>query len=35
MKDGKPSFTGIGSTGYLAGGPSAWLAAADGILKNK
>jgi thioredoxin-related protein len=35
QKDGKPSFTGIGSTGYLAGGPSAWLAAADGILKNK
>jgi protein disulfide-isomerase len=35
MKDGKPSFTGIGSTGYLAGGLSAWLAAADGILKNK
>jgi protein disulfide-isomerase len=35
MKDGKPSYTGIGSTGYLAGGPSAWLAAADGILKNK
>lgn len=35
QKDGKPSFTGIGSTGYLAGGPSAWLAVADGILKNK
>lgn len=35
MKDAKPSFTGIGSTGYLAGGPTAWLAAADGILKNK
>ena len=35
MKEGKPSFTGIGSTGYLAGGPTAWLAAADGILKNK
>jgi len=35
QKDGKPSFTGIGSTGYVAGGPSAWLATADGILKNK
>ncbi len=33
LKDGKPSFTGLGSTGYLAGGPSVWLAAADGILK--
>ena len=35
LKEGKPSFTGIGSTGYVAGGPSAWLAVADGILKNK
>ena len=35
IKDGKPSFTGIGSTGYVAGGPSAWLAVADGILKTK
>lgn len=35
QKDGKPSFTGIGSTGYVAGGPAAWLATADGILKNK
>ena len=34
-KGGKPSFTGIGSTGYVSGGPSAWLAVADGILKNK
>jgi protein disulfide-isomerase len=31
----KPSFTGLGSTGYVAGGPSAWLAVADGIIKKK
>ncbi len=35
MKEGKPSFTGIGSTGYVAGGPAAWLAVANGILKTK
>jgi thioredoxin-related protein len=35
VKNGKPSYTGIGNTGYVAGGPSAWLAVADGILKNK
>ena len=35
QKDGKPSFTGIGNTGYVAGGPSAWLDAANGILKKK
>ena len=35
LKEGKPSFTGMGSTGYVAGGSSAWLAVADGILKNK
>jgi thioredoxin-related protein len=34
-KGGKPSFTGLGSTGYVAGGPKAWLAEADGILKTK
>ncbi len=35
QKNGKPSFTGIGSTGYVAGGPPAWLAAANDILKKK
>jgi thioredoxin-related protein len=35
IKEGKPSFTGIGSTGYVAGGPTAWLSVADGILKTK
>jgi thioredoxin-related protein len=35
QKNGKPSYTGIGNTGYVAGGPKAWLAVADGILKNK
>ena len=35
IKSGKPSFTGIGNTGYVAGGPAAWLDVANGILKNK
>lgn len=35
VKGGKPSYTGLGSTGYVAGGPKAWLAEADGILKTK
>lgn len=35
VKAGKPSYTGIGSTGYVAGGPSAWLEVANGILKTK
>jgi len=35
VKSGKPSYTGIGNTGYVAGGPKAWLAVADGILKKK
>jgi thioredoxin-related protein len=35
MKEGKPSFTGIGNTGYVAGGSKAWLAVADEILKRK
>jgi protein disulfide-isomerase len=34
-KDGKVNFQGLGNTGYVAGGPSAWLAVADGILKKK
>ena len=33
MKDGKVNFSGIGSTGYVAGGPTAWLAVANGFLK--
>lgn len=35
QKNGKPSFTALGSTGYVAGGPPAWLAVADDILKKK
>jgi len=35
IKAGKPSFTGIGNTGYVAGGQKAWLDVADGILKTK
>ncbi|WP_333600490.1 thioredoxin family protein [Flavobacterium sp.] len=34
-KDGKINLEKIGSTGYVAGGPSAWLAGADQILGNK
>lgn len=34
-KDGKLNFEQLGSTGYVAGGPSAWLAGADKILANK
>lgn len=33
-KDGKINLEKIGSTGYVAGGPTAWLAAADQILAN-
>ena len=32
-KEGKVNFEGIGSTGYVAGGPAAWLAVANGFLK--
>lgn len=32
-KESKVNFEGIGSTGYVAGGPSAWLAVANGFLK--
>jgi protein disulfide-isomerase len=34
-KDGKINLEKLGSTGYVAGGPTAWLAAADKILANK
>jgi thioredoxin-related protein len=34
-KDGKINFEQLGKTGYVAGGPAAWLAGADQILKNK
>lgn len=34
-KDGKINFEQLGSTGYVAGGPAAWLATADQILANK
>ena len=34
-KNGKINFEGLGSTGYVAGGPSAWLAVANGFLKKK
>jgi thioredoxin-related protein len=33
--DGKVSFGKLGSTGYVAGGPTAWLDVANGILKKK
>jgi thioredoxin-related protein len=31
-KEGKVNFEGLGSTGYVAGGPAAWLAVADPII---
>ena len=34
-KDGKINLEKLGSTGYLAGGPTAWLANANQILGNK
>jgi len=34
-KDGKVNFKGLGKTGYVAGGPSAWLAVAEGIVHPK
>jgi protein disulfide-isomerase len=34
-KDGKINLEKLGSTGYVAGGPTAWLAAANKILANK
>ncbi|MES2240968.1 MAG: thioredoxin family protein [Bacteroidota bacterium] len=34
-KDGKVNFEGIGKTGYVAGGPTAWLEVANGILNQK
>ena len=33
--DGKVSFEKLGSTGYVAGGPTSWLNVANGILKKK
>ena len=33
--DGKVNFKGLGQTGYVAGGPSAWLAVANGIVNSK
>lgn len=34
-KDGKVNFEGLGSTGYVAGGPTAWLAVANEFLRKK
>lgn len=33
--EGKVNFEGLGKTGYVAGGPVAWLAEANEILKKK
>jgi len=33
--DGKVNFNKLGSQGYVAGGPKAWIAGANKILKNK
>ena len=34
-KDGKINLEQLGSTGYVAGGPTVWLEGADQILANK
>ncbi|HEX8563613.1 MAG TPA: thioredoxin family protein [Flavobacterium sp.] len=34
-KEGKTAFTQLGSTGYVAGGPTAWLGVANGIIQKK
>ena len=34
-KGGKVNFERLGNTGYVAGGPTAWLEVANGILKKK
>ena len=34
-KDGKVNFKGLGNTGYVAGGPQAWLTVANGIIKSQ
>lgn len=33
--EGKMNLNGLGSTGYVAGGPEKWLAVADGIVSKK
>lgn len=33
-KEGKVNFEGLGNTGYVAGGPTAWLAVADPFVKS-
>ena len=34
-EDGKVNFNKLGSQGYVAGGPKAWIAGANKIIKNK
>lgn len=34
-KDGRVNFKGLGKTGYVAGGPAAWLTVAEGIVHPK
>jgi protein disulfide-isomerase len=35
IEDGKVNFNKLGSQGYVAGGPKAWIAGANKIIKNK
>ena len=35
VEDGKINFNKLGSQGYVAGGPKAWIAGANKILSNK
>lgn len=34
-RDGRINFKGLGKTGYVAGGPSAWLTVAESIVHPK
>ena len=34
-KEGRINFKGLGQTGYVAGGPTAWLTVAEGIVNSK
>jgi len=35
IEDGKVNFNKLGSLGYVAGGPKAWITGANKILKTK
>lgn len=35
LKDSKVNFVGLGSTGYVAGGPKAWLTVANDLIEKR